>query len=217
MDSLETTRTTISHLFSSGHSTSPEEFLANLEDSTGWFFIMDTSGNISKFETLKQLKAFAAMAIADIRSTYPVGIKPRFLKLYRMSPKTLRILEEDFPELGGFNVSAPAGNPRFWRLKFQDNSDRICTLLAHDRTNYGKLILPHTEDDLSEAARTKVGYLTQPASLVWRQDKDLQRLLAARAYMDKYLGAHRDRWMKFFGYLHSEKKVELLQIWYPDS
>lgn len=218
MDSLATARTTISHLFSDGTFTNPAEFLAKLEESTGWYFVMDRSGNMSKFETWKQLNGFVAMAIADIRSTHSgPDVRARFRKLYRLSFKTLLAIEDDFSELSECSISAPVGNPRHWRLMFDENSERICELLARDQTNYCKLILPDTQHDLTKAGRKATEYASRsPLAEFPDGNLDTRLLYAAFAYMHTYLGVYHDRWMKFFGYLRAEKKVELLSFWYPD-
>lgn len=204
-----TVRVAMSNLFKSGYYVKSVELLATLETSTGWYFVMDTDGNIIKYETRKQLIAFGAMAINDIRSALwvpdPKSIRSRFVNAYRVSPKTLQVLEDEFKELDELYTSPPVGNPRFWKLKFQENREEICELLAKDRTNYVKLILPDTEAGLGRAA-----VAAQNFSL-W----DDPRKCAAYGYMSTYLYFYRERWMKFFGYLKKEKKTELLKFWYP--
>lgn len=209
MPHIDSTCNTVGDLFKSGHHFSPKQVLQTLESASRCYFIMDQDGGIVSYRTEAELTNFARMAIRDIRDSLWLpnhsDIARKFAGQYRTTDATFQLLETHFPVLKGDDFRPPVGNPRLWRNKFQDSQEEICGLLADERTNYLLLILPGTEFDVSQIPGKTSG-------VEFSSDRLVQ---VAHAYLDTYVRLNRDRWLKFFRYLHEHENSRLLEFWYP--
>lgn len=106
----------IRDMFASGKHFTWKDFLNTFESNGQCYVVVDnTAPGIVCYHTLEELKRFAQMAIKDIisnKSSIPKNsyIRREFIRAYRTTDATLKVLETELPILKGDDFRLPVGN-----------------------------------------------------------------------------------------------------------